>query len=104
MLARGRPGRVSMGRLAHDPKLDLLAGVPLFAGLDRKHLERVGQLCTRLDVEPGAVLCRQGASGHEFFIVVEGEAVVTVGTTDVDTVPAGGFFGELALLGGGPRT
>jgi CRP/FNR family transcriptional regulator, cyclic AMP receptor protein len=104
MLAKVHLGGAAMSRAAHDPKLDMLAGVPLFAGFDRKQLRRVGQLCTGIDVEPGAVLCREGAAGGEFFIVVEGEAVVRVGVAEVDTIGPGDFFGELALLGGGPRT
>lgn len=93
-----------MARASHDPKLDLLAQVPLFSGLNRRHLDGIGRLCTRTEVEPGTVLCREGRSGHEFFIVVEGEAAVTVGESEVAPVGPGDFFGELALLGGGPRT
>lgn len=93
-----------MLKAAQDVKLDMLAGVPLFAGLSRRHLRRVGQLCDRLDVDAGTVFCRQGKPGSEFFVVIDGEAVINVGGTDVAVVGNGGFFGELALLGGGPRT
>lgn len=93
-----------MARASHDPKLTMLGEVPILAGLNRRHLERVGQLCTRLDVDAGTVLCREGRSGHEFFIVIEGEASVSAEGAEVATVGPGGFFGELALLGGGPRT
>jgi len=93
-----------MLKAAQDPKLDLLAGVPLFAELNRRHLRRVGELCVRVDVGAGKVLCREGESGSEFFIVIDGEASVDIAGTEVATVREGGFFGELALLGGGPRT
>jgi CRP-like cAMP-binding protein len=87
----------------HDSKVDHLRDVPLFAGLNRKHLERVAQLCTRTDVEPGTVLCREGSLGREFFVIIEGTANVTVDGNEVGTLGPGDFFGELALLDAGPR-
>jgi CRP/FNR family cyclic AMP-dependent transcriptional regulator len=93
-----------MGKATHDANLDVLGTVPLFAGLDRKHLRRVGQLCSSIEVEPTTVLCAKGRSGAEFFIVRAGEAVVSVDATPLGEVGPGDFFGELALLGGGPRT
>lgn len=90
-------------RERHDEKVDRLADVPLFAGLSRRHLERIAQLCTRTDTEPGTVLCREGSAGHEFFVIVDGTATVTIGGEVVNRLGAGDFFGELALLDAGPR-
>jgi CRP-like cAMP-binding protein len=95
---------VVMRKSSHDPKLDMLAAVPLLAGLNRDHLERVGQLCTRADVPADTRVCREGGPGLEFFLVIDGQAVVSIGGDPVAKVGQGGFFGELALLGGGPRT
>jgi voltage-gated potassium channel len=87
-----------------DTKTEVLASVPLFSGLGRRHLERIGQLCTRVNVDPGAVLCREGASGREFFVVLEGTAAVSMHEVEVGALGPGDFFGELALFDGGPRT
>ena len=90
--------------MREDAKLGRLAAIPLFAKADRKQLERVAALCTEVRVPAGRTLCTEGEPGVEFFVVEEGEAAVTVGGSDVATLKAGDFFGELALLDGGPRT
>ena len=87
----------------HDEKIDQLGQVPLFAGLTRRHLERIARLCTRTDVDAGTVLCREGSAGHEFFVIVDGTATVTIRGSVVNTLGPGDFFGELALLDAGPR-
>ena len=57
-----------------DYKLELLRGCPLFRGLSKKDLELVGRLADEIDVPAGKMLIKQGASGHEFFIVDRGLA------------------------------
>lgn len=90
-------------RSRQDEKVVQLQSVPLFAGLSRRDLENVAQLCTRADAEAGTVLCREGSAGHEFFVILEGSAEVTIGGETVNTLGNGDFFGELALLDAGPR-
>lgn len=90
--------------MRQDAKLDRLAAIPLFAHADRKQLERIAALCTEVHVPAGRTLCREGEPGQEFFVVEEGEAAVTVGGSEVATLGAGAFFGELALLDGQART
>jgi CRP-like cAMP-binding protein len=56
-------------------------------------------------VQDGQVLCREGGPGHEFFVLEEGTAAVSVRGEQVAEFAAGDFFGELALLdGSGART
>src|SRR3712207_1222225 len=88
----------------HDAKIDRLAGVPLFAGIDRRHLDRIAALCTDIAVPAGQVLCRQGQHGSEFFVIENGTASVTVDGRPAGTLGPGDFFGELALLDGGERS
>ena len=90
-------------RVRHDDKIVRLQSVPLFSGLRRRELEKVARLCTRSDVDAGEVLCREGSAGHEFFVILEGGADVTIGRKKVNTLGPGDFFGELALLDAGPR-
>lgn len=90
-------------RLNKDRKLELLAGVPLFAACSKRDLSRIATLVDRIDVREGKVLTRQGRPGHEAFIIVEGEAKVAMkGRRSVRLGP-GELFGELALLDQGPR-
>ncbi len=81
-----------------------LAKVPLFAGLDKKHLQQVSSLVTQIDVKEGKDLTREGEHGNEFIIVLEGEAEVSVGGSVVATRGPGDYFGEIALIANRPRT
>jgi CRP-like cAMP-binding protein len=58
----------------------------------------VARLTDDLEVPAGAVLCREGSYGHEFFVIIDGEAKATRGGRKVNTFHAGDFFGEIALL------
>jgi CRP/FNR family transcriptional regulator, cyclic AMP receptor protein len=87
----------------HDPKLDRLAEIALFRGCTRRQLQELAGLTTEMDVARGAVLCREGYTGTECFVVRCGEVSVTIAGDEVATIGSGGFFGELALLDGEPR-
>jgi CRP/FNR family transcriptional regulator, cyclic AMP receptor protein len=90
--------------MRNDAKIERLAGIPLFSGAKRRELDRISQLCTEVKVPAGRVLCHEGETGQEFFVIEAGTVSVTIGGQQVATLDAGGFFGELALLDGGPRT
>jgi len=89
-----------------DVPVDALARVPLFADLDRKELESIaGEMKTRTFrageevVEEGA-----GATFGSFFVIEDGEALVTIGGEERRRLHAGDHFGEVALLGETERT
>jgi CRP/FNR family transcriptional regulator, cyclic AMP receptor protein len=96
----GRRRSVSKG----DKKLELLAGVPLFANLRGRDLERLGQLTEEIDVPAGKVLTREGARGDEFFVIVDGSVRIERAGAALGTFGAGEYIGEIALLDEGPRT
>jgi CRP-like cAMP-binding protein len=50
------------------------------------------------------VLTRQGAPGREFFVLLDGTVDVVRDGKQVNTLGAGEFFGELALVSNIPRT
>jgi uncharacterized protein YhbP (UPF0306 family) len=62
----------------------------------------------RVELEPGAVIARQGAPADKFMIVIDGEVEVVregeQGRDTVDTLRAGDFFGEIAVLRESPRS
>jgi CRP/FNR family transcriptional regulator, cyclic AMP receptor protein len=87
-----------------DEKLDLLKRVPLLAGLGRKEIEEVGRLAEEIDLPAGHVLMREGASGSEFWVIVEGSVSIDRGGTTIRSLGAGDFLGEIALVDNGPRT
>jgi len=87
-----------------DAKLEMLRRVPLLEGLGRKELEEVGRLCDEVDLPAGRVLMREGDSGDEFYLVLEGSVRVDRGGATVATLGPGQFLGEIALVDHGPRT
>jgi CRP-like cAMP-binding protein len=87
-----------------DQKLQVLAGVPLFAGLPGRELEEIGRLCDEVSLKAGHVIAREGTSGSEFFVILDGTVAVTKGGEHLRDMGRGDFFGELALLGHVPRT
>jgi CRP-like cAMP-binding protein len=90
--------------VARDEKLDLLHSVPLFANLDRRHLGRLGMLTEEVDVPAGKVLIRQGEHGDDLMLIVSGGVEVKRNGETIGHLGAGDFFGEIALIAGGPRT
>jgi CRP-like cAMP-binding protein len=84
---------------------DLLAGVPLLSGLDRKHLEKLAKDFSERTFTAGSTVVREGDEhGIGFFVVADGEGVVTVGDKEVATVKRGDYFGEVALISDRVRT
>ena len=90
--------------MARDEKLDLLRRIPLFAGFDRQHVERLGMLTEEVDVPAGKVLIRQGELGDDLMVIYSGLVSVERDGAKVNTLGPGAFFGEIALLQRGPRT
>ena len=103
------PSRPASGRARSDRPLgkrgvDLLARVPLFAGLSRRHLRAMADRADQVEFRPGEAIVVEGMQGGAFFAIVEGKARVTRGKRTLATLGPGDFFGELALLDGGERT
>jgi CRP-like cAMP-binding protein len=85
-------------------KTDLIAKVPLFAGLSKRELGQVAAIADEIDLPEGKVLMREGERGREFYVLLDGEAEVSRRGKKVATRRAGEFFGEIALVSSLPRT
>ena len=82
--------------------LAALERTPMFAGLDREHLEAVLSVGRRVSFEPGQAIVERGDPGDAMYIVVSGVAEVDVGGR-FHRLQQGDFFGEMAVLAGKPR-
>lgn len=85
-------------------KQELLERVPLFAGVSAAGIEELGGIADEIDVRAGTVLTHEGYREGFFFIVVEGSVRITRHGVLINTLGAGDYLGEIALLDGGPRT
>ncbi|HEX2221666.1 MAG TPA: cyclic nucleotide-binding domain-containing protein [Candidatus Limnocylindria bacterium] len=90
--------------MARDEKIEHLKRVPLFSRLGRRELERLGQLADEVTVGLDRTLTDQGASGSEFFIVLDGWVSVLDNRRQIARLGPGEFFGEIALVEERPRT
>jgi CRP/FNR family transcriptional regulator, cyclic AMP receptor protein len=88
----------------NDTKLEHLSRVPLFSALSKKELQHLGRTSDEVTVAEGKVLCQEGKTGHEFFLILDGEAAVKKGKKTVAKLGAGQYFGEMSLLDSGPRS
>ena len=82
----------------------VLAAVPLFEGLSKRHLKKVAALAEMATVMEGASIVKEGKPGDSFYVALVGEAKVTVNGRTVHRVLPGDHFGEISLLDGGERT
>jgi CRP-like cAMP-binding protein len=89
--------------LTQDRRVELLAGCPLFKGIDDEGLVALAERATQVDFPAGHVIARQGEIGTGFFVVIEGQVRVVRDGKPVATLGAGEFFGELSVLDRMPR-
>jgi CRP/FNR family cyclic AMP-dependent transcriptional regulator len=91
-------------RLHKDAKIELLKGVPLFAGCSKSELQLIASLADELELADGATLIREGERGREFLVIANGTVRVTRGGRKIRDLGAGDYVGEIALIADVPRT
>ncbi len=89
-----------------DPRLwtNVLAEVPLFAGLNARHRRKIADAATVRRFADGVVLMKNGEPGEALHVVLDGAVTVEPPNRRRLTLGVGSFVGELALLDDGPRT
>jgi CRP/FNR family cyclic AMP-dependent transcriptional regulator len=89
---------------SQDTKVQALKRAPLFEDLSKKELTELARVTEDLEVAAGDVLCKEGETGQEFFVIVEGETEITSEGKRVAARGGGDFVGEIALLEETTRT
>jgi CRP/FNR family transcriptional regulator, cyclic AMP receptor protein len=86
-------------------KLDaVIATVPLFESLSKRHLRRIAGLTSTVEYDAGDTVIQEGEPGDSFYVTVSGQARVLSGGRTLHRVIPGDHFGEISLLDGRPRS
>jgi CRP/FNR family cyclic AMP-dependent transcriptional regulator len=97
------PGVGDPSRMGKD-WVPVLAGVPLFEGLSRRHLRRIASLARTKRYAAGTRIVRAGDPGNSFYVIIDGSVRVIPPTGKSVIRGAGECFGEMSLLDGAPRS
>ena len=90
--------------MASKDVVERLSQVPIFAGCSKRDLQTIAKAVRTVDHRAGGVVAAEGEPGAGLFVIDRGEADVTIGGKKLNHLRPGVFFGEMALLDGGPRT
>ena len=77
---------------------DTVADAALFVHCNRKQRARLEALSSIVEVRQGYELTREGTTGLEFGVIIDGTATVTAHGRPVATLGPGDHYGEVALL------
>ena len=91
-------------RLRASAKEQLIKSVPLFSHCSRAEIMALAGEADELTLPTGKELTRQGESGREFMVIVDGAAKVEKNGHLVNELGPSDFLGEIALLSDVART
>jgi len=83
---------------AGEDVIDTLASLALFSDLSRAQLDTVVHTMDEEWFVEGQRILRQGFSGTGFYVILDGEAVVSIDGQDRVRLSRGDFFGEISIL------
>ncbi len=84
--------------------IDALKKTPIFAKTSDESLHSLLKSAIQKTVPAGTKIVEKGQSGLGFYLVLSGRADVVSGGKRLAEIGEGGFFGELSVIDGAPRT
>jgi CRP/FNR family cyclic AMP-dependent transcriptional regulator len=84
--------------------VDAIRKVPLFAELDDSELARLADRFVERSFKEGETVVEEGATGTSVFVIVDGNATVSVGGEMKASLGPGDYFGEMAAMDDGTRS
>ena len=95
--------RLSGRNPRHDERIEHLEQVELFSSCSPSQLELVAKNSDEVHFAAGAELMHEGSTGRECFVLLSGEAFVTIDDEPVALIGPGDVVGEMAVLEHEPR-
>jgi CRP/FNR family cyclic AMP-dependent transcriptional regulator len=87
-----------------DRKYAHLSKVQMFSSLNKRELGLISRVADVVRLPEGAEIMVEGTVGHEFYLILDGEAIVRRRGRKIAALGPGRYFGELALLDRAPRS
>ena len=82
---------------------DVLAEIPLFAGLSKRQLRKIAKLAKTRRYARFTSIVRAGDRGDSFYVILDDTALVKLPNKRSVRLSAGDWFGEMALIDAAPR-
>jgi CRP-like cAMP-binding protein len=90
--------------MADGADIETLGRLALFADLTRPQVEAIAHTFEEEMFPEGQRVLRQGFSGSNLYVILDGEAAVVIDGTERTRLGRGEFFGEASTLLGTPPT
>ena len=90
--------------MRRDEQLERLRSVFLFENLSKREVTEIRRVAQEIEFRDGSEVVGEGSIGDDFYLILEGEARVTKGSTEVKRLAPGDYFGEIAVILGTPRS
>jgi hypothetical protein len=78
--------------------------VPFFDNMSPRDVEHIAGMFKERRFAAGETVMKEGAGAAAFFVIESGEATVTIGGRQRNTLTKGDYFGEVALIDEGARS
>jgi small-conductance mechanosensitive channel/CRP-like cAMP-binding protein len=100
----GAPDRKTADATAQAARVEALRRVPIFDVMSEPSRVRIAGASQERLFTAGEEIVREGDAGQELFVLVQGRVAVFANGEEVARLEPGGFFGEMSLLTGEPRS
>lgn len=87
-----------------EDRIRALDSLPLLEGISSAERRELAEKAHILGFNDGETIVIEGEEGLGFYLILSGGARVLQRGAVINRIPAGGFFGEVSLLEGIPRT
>ncbi|MBB6626855.1 cyclic nucleotide-binding domain-containing protein [Nocardioides sp. KIGAM211] len=92
-----------MSSTSHSPE-EMLGQVDLFSGLSKRQLKKIVDAGRTVEHAADREVATEGLGALAFHLILSGAAKVSSKGTELRTLAAGDYFGEMSMIDGKPRS